>query len=258
MRLDWANHVDLVKQIRRSAQGDAADLTGTDARGLTTVDRRDQEGCHSLGVHKGRAGTDSANSKSRKMVAVFLFWAPAMATFFNEYFGVTRGRGSMTTGLLTYRSSIAFRYSLTPFCCSTARRQKYQKLHADILKYMMFLRDVITAGAINKDLVKAWFLFPEVKQNWLGFSLHGNGGSGLGEDFANSLRANLATLFVDYGWETITSSSHIEKMALVQSGVGRDNISDFTTNLLKDFICKYTEAFAVKHIDPGLAEDGSG
>jgi hypothetical protein len=29
-------------------------------------------------------------------------------------------------------------------------------------------------------------------------------------------------------------------------------ISDFTTNLLKDFICKYTERFAIAHIDPGL------
>jgi hypothetical protein len=29
-------------------------------------------------------------------------------------------------------------------------------------------------------------------------------------------------------------------------------ISDFTTNLLKDFICCYTEKFAVAHIDPSL------
>jgi len=29
-------------------------------------------------------------------------------------------------------------------------------------------------------------------------------------------------------------------------------ISDFTTNLLKDFICRYTESFAIAHIDPSL------
>ncbi len=117
---------------------------------------------------------------------------------------------------------------------------------------MIFLRDKIVAGAINDDLVKAWFMFPEVKQNWLGFSLHGNGGSGLGKDFADALNVNLQKLFSDFGRETITKSSHIEKVCLVRSGVGRDMISDFTTNLLKDFICRYTEKFAVDHIDPSL------
>ena len=70
--------------------------------------------------------------------------------------------------------------------------------------------------------------------------------------FANALRANLQSLFADFGKETVTSGSHIEKVCLVRSGVGRDMISDFTTNLLKDFICKYTERFAVAHIDPIL------
>jgi hypothetical protein len=174
-----------------------------------------------------------------------------MATFFNEYFGVTRDAvddyGAFNVSIINDLPLF-----IDPFLLFNSDKPEYQKLHADILKYMMFLRDAIAAGAINKDLVKAWFLFPEVKQNWLGFSLHGNGGTGLGKDFANSLRTNLTTLFADYGRETITTSSHIEKVALIQSGVGRDNISDFTTNLLKDFICKYTEAFAVQHIDPGL------
>ena len=93
-------------------------------------------------------------------------------------------------------------------------------------------------------------LFSEVRQNWLGFSLVGNGGSGLGVGFARSLSANLANLFADFGEEKITESSHVEKVCLVQSGVGRDNISDFTTNLIKHFICEYTQAFALANIAP--------
>lgn len=141
---------------------------------------------------------------------------------------------------------------IDPFLLFNSPKSDYQQLHADILKYMMFLRDKIISGVVNDDLVKAWFMFPEVKQNWLGFSLHGNGGSGLGKDFADALHVNLQSLFADFGKETITSGSHIEKVCLVRSGVGRDMISDFTTNLLKDFICRYTESFAIAHIDPSL------
>jgi hypothetical protein len=139
---------------------------------------------------------------------------------------------------------------IDPFLLFNSSRADYQQLHNAILKYMIFLRDAVASGRVNDDLVKAWFLFPEVKQNWLGFSLHGNGGNGLGRDFADALKANLQSLFADFGRETITSGTHIEKVCLVQSGVGRDMISDFTTNLLKDYICKYTEAFAIAHIAP--------
>jgi hypothetical protein len=141
---------------------------------------------------------------------------------------------------------------IDPFLLFNSGKPEYQQLHDDILRYMIFLRDKIASGDTNPDLIKAWFMFPEVKQNWMGFSLHGNGGSGLGKDFAEALRANLQKLFADFGKETITSSSHIEKVCLVRSGVGRDMISDFTTNLLKDYICWYTEKFAVDHIDPSL------
>jgi len=174
-----------------------------------------------------------------------------MATFFNEFFGVTTDQidnyGAFNISLINDLPLF-----IDPFLLFNSGKNEYQQLHNDILRYMIFLRDNITSGNINPDLVAAWFMFPEVKQNWLGFSLHGNGGSGLGKDFAEALKANLQKLFADFGQETITSGSHIEKVCLVRSGVGRDMISDFTTNLLKDYICRYTEKFAVAHIDPSL------
>lgn len=104
-------------------------------------------------------------------------------------------------------------------------------------------------GTIAKGLVKHWFLFPEVKQNWLGYSKIGNGGSGLGQKFAAALNDNLSTIFNNFGAEQITQSSHLEKLCLIKDGVGKDSISDFTTNLIKGYICEYTQKFTKNHID---------
>jgi hypothetical protein len=69
-------------------------------------------------------------------------------------------------------------------------------------------------------------------------------------DFARALAGNLNSLFNDFGAEQITRSSHLEKLCLIRDGVGRDMISDFTTNLILRFLCEYTEAFAKKYISP--------
>ena len=172
-----------------------------------------------------------------------------MATFFNEYFAVTPEQlddhGAFNVSIINDLPLF-----IDPFLLFNSKKTEYQQLHKDILKYIIFLREAVAARRITDDLERAWFLFPEVKQNWLGFSLQGNGGSGLGKKFATALRGSLCTLFADFGQETITRGSHIEKVCLVSKGVGRDMISDFTTNLVKQFLCKYTEEFSVAHIDP--------
>ena len=172
-----------------------------------------------------------------------------MATFFNEFFGVSAddvdAHGAFNVSLIN-----DIPLFIDPFLLFHSDKPEYQALHDQILKYIVFLRDAVQDGRVNDDLIKAWFYFPEVKQNWFGFSLRGNGGTGLGKDFAEALAQNLASLFADFGKEKITSGSHIEKVCLVREGVGRDNISDFITNLLKDYLCSYTEGFAKKYIDP--------
>ena len=175
--------------------------------------------------------------------------AAAMATFFNQFFDLEvadiEAYGAFNVSLINDLPLF-----IDPFLLFNSPKPEYQQLHADILRYIIFLRDAVADGRLNDDLEKAWFYFPEVKQNWLGFSLQGNGGTGLGKDFAHSLRANLRTLFASFGQETITQASHIEKVCLVRDGIGRDNISDFTANLVKDFLCRYTQEFALQHIDP--------
>ena len=126
---------------------------------------------------------------------------------------------------------------------------EYQALHRQIIDYLVFLRDRSTEGPVSNGDLKNWYCFPEVKQNWFGFSLVGNGGSGLGINFARELHANLHVVFSNFGEEKITEGSHLEKVCLVSDGVGRDNISDFVTNLIQDFLCQYTERFAVQFLD---------
>lgn len=141
---------------------------------------------------------------------------------------------------------------IDPFLLFNSTKPGYRKLHDEILKYVSFLREMSEGGELLGGLLESWFFFPEVKQNWMGYSRLGNGGTGLGKDFAVSLNRNLNTVFSNFGTEKVSKGSHLEKLCLIRSGVGRDNISDFTTNLIKNFLLDYTQEFAIRHIKPIL------
>ena len=68
-----------------------------------------------------------------------------------------------------------------------------------------------------------------------GWVLAWMGGRGLGKDFAENLFLGLKTIFREFGKEQITKSSHLEKLCLISPLVGRDKISDFTTNFAKKY-----------------------
>lgn len=141
---------------------------------------------------------------------------------------------------------------IDPFLIFNSENEKYQQLHNGIIQYLKFLRDKSTGGNVPDGLLRAWYFFSEVKQNWLGYSLFGNRGTGLGRHFATALNKNLHTIFSNFGNENVTRGSHLEKLCLIQDGVGRDNISDFTTNLIKEFLLEYTQNFAQQYINPDL------
>ena len=137
-----------------------------------------------------------------------------------------------------------------PFLLFNSSTSTYQGLHTKIINYLKFLRDKAAEGHLNDGLLEAWFTFREVKQNWFGYSLEGNQGHGLGMDFARALHSSLGTLFSSFGTETVTRDSHLEKLCLIDDGVGRDNISDFATNLIKGFLAQYTETFSKMYLQP--------
>lgn len=170
-----------------------------------------------------------------------------MNVYFTDFFDVSE---------LTLVEHGAFNISLIndlpvfidPFLLFNSEKREYQKLHDEIITYIKFLREMSEGGQISEGLLHHWFLFPEVKQNWLGYSRVGNSGAGLGRNFAAALNGNLATIFHDFGAEQVTKGSHLEKLCLIRDGVGKDNISDFTTNLIKRFLAEYTQDFAGKYL----------
>jgi hypothetical protein len=141
---------------------------------------------------------------------------------------------------------------IDPFLLFNSKTAAYRALHDEIIKYVRFLRDKSATGKISTGLLGAWYMFPEVHQTWLGFSKMGNRGRGLGVKFARALDRNLNAVFSAFGDEDVTRGSHLEKLCLFESGVGRDNISDLTTNLLKGFLARYTEEFALAFIPETL------
>ena len=139
---------------------------------------------------------------------------------------------------------------IDPFLLYASDKPEYQALHEGILDYLVFLRGKATEGNVTIEKIKRWYRFPEVKQNWLGYSETGNGGSGLGVDFGQSMTNNICGVFPDLRSETITETSHLEKICLFRTGVGRDNVSDFTCNLIKEYLLRYTETFARQYLKP--------
>lgn len=139
---------------------------------------------------------------------------------------------------------------IDPFLLFHSEQADYQVLHQDIIKYVCFLRDKAVAGPISEGNSRAWFYFKEVKQNWLGYSLSGNKGNGLGKEFADNLTRNLRGIFQNFGSELIARGSHLERLCLIEDGVGRDHLSDFCTNLIKSFLLEYTHSFARRYLRP--------
>jgi hypothetical protein len=173
--------------------------------------------------------------------------------YFSDFFNVTPDSlekyGTFNVSLVTDLPLF-----IDPFLLFNSKKKEYQELHDEMIKYLRFLRDKSAQGNVQPGLIAAWYRFPEVKQNHFGFCLSGNSGRGLGNEFAQALDVNLQNLFSDFGsgQNKISKGHHLEKLCLIRDRVGKDFISDFTTNLIKGFLLKYTEAFAKKNIDPSL------
>lgn len=135
---------------------------------------------------------------------------------------------------------------IDPFLLFSSEKPEYQELHDRIVAHLIRLKEIATENQ-NNDLTL--FQFPEIKQNWLGVCKWGNNGRGLGPKFARNLIKAFHGFYASFGTESISSTSHIEKLTLVGSGIGRDFISDFTTNLMFEYLLVYTEAFAKKYLD---------
>lgn len=142
---------------------------------------------------------------------------------------------------------------IDPFLLFNSEKEEYQKLHEDIIDYLLFLKS-ISSENLSKGDIDNYFKFPETKQTWFGYSKTGNGGNGLGKKFANGLTESFRKYLSNFGKE-INTSSHLEKACLFDTGIGKDNISDFTTNLIVGYLAEYTQKFSNKNINEKFLED---
>lgn len=137
---------------------------------------------------------------------------------------------------------------IDPFLFFNSSKPEYQRIHEEMIKYLIFLKKTAQAGQVPKGARKALFTFPEVKQNWLGFSLTLNNGRGLGDQFAKSIIQGFGGALRQFGEETISAGSHLEKLCLIHPGIGKDFISDFSTNMSLGYLAQYTEDFTLRNI----------
>jgi hypothetical protein len=138
---------------------------------------------------------------------------------------------------------------IDPFLLFNSVEPEYSRLHDEIIRYLRFLRDMSGRGGVGKEGLRTYYHFKEVKETCLGFCEGGHAGRGLGASFARALNGSLESLLDTFGRERITQGSHLEKLCLIAPGVGKDMISDFTTNLINGYLCQYTETFAKQHIE---------
>ena len=182
---------------------------------------------------------------------------PELRIYFSDFFDISpatmRAYGAFDVSLINDLPMF-----IDPFLLFNSEKPEYRALHEGMIKYLKFLRDKSIGSELDAGSMYAWYIFKEVRQNWLGFSLSGNRGHGLGTDFAIALHKNFNTAFEDFGEEEIPESPHFEKLTLFDEGVGKDNVSDFTTNLIKKYLLEYTQEFARQHISPELTNDFAG
>ena len=145
---------------------------------------------------------------------------------------------------------------IDPFLLFNSEDEQLLMIHDEMINYLRFLQGKSEDFKEPTDaMMKTWYLFSEVKQTWLGFSLAGNSGRGLGREFAYGLHSGLGSIFKSFGKETITKTPHMEKLCLITSNVGRDKISDFTTNFAKKYLLDYTERFAREYLEPSQCRE---
>lgn len=181
-----------------------------------------------------------------------------MANFkllFSDYFTIEQSKLD-EYGALNICLSADMPLFIDPFLLFASDDENYKQLHQSLIDHLLILKEIAIEdkeSGVNNSI----FRFPEIKQNWLGVSKFGNEGHGLGKDFAKKIIKSFNGFYNSFGDEDITSETHIEKLTILNPGIGRDFISDFTTNLIYDYLLTYTETFALKYLSQDQVQEFS-
>lgn len=140
---------------------------------------------------------------------------------------------------------------IDPMLIFNSTKREYQELHKSIIKYFYFLAKK-SEQSLGKADIKTWYTFKEVCNNWFGYALEGNKGSALDIEFGEFLYQNIKFALNTHG---ISRGIHSEKIMLLCDGSGKDKISDMTVNLIKGYLCEYTQQFAKKNISENFCKN---
>lgn len=175
-------------------------------------------------------------------------------TFFSDFFEIDKSSmkeyGAFDISLIS--DTPAF---IDPFLLYCTTKNTYQTAHKAMIDYIIFLCKKADEAKDNPKIIEKYYYFKEPKQNWLGYVVYGNSGNGLKNEFAEELCINARDYIKNFGCETITSSSHMEKLCLFSDGHGLDNVSDFTTSLIMPFLLNFTEQFSKKYLNSNKCKD---
>lgn len=165
---------------------------------------------------------------------------------FTEYFEISES-DLANFGALNLCLSADLPLFIDPFLLFASKKKKYKELHKHLVSHLLLLKD-LSLEKNGKDVNIDLFRFPEIKQNWLGLSKYGNEGKGLGKKFAVAAIESFNGFYQNFGNEEITKETHIEKLTIINKGVGKDFISDFTVNLIFEYLLEFTENFAITYL----------
>ena len=181
-----------------------------------------------------------------------------MANFkllFSDYFNIDQSVLNQY-GALNVCLSADLPLFIDPFLLFASENEDYKNLHSSLINHILILKEIAIE---DKEIAESngIFKFPEIKQNWLGVSKFGNEGHGLGKKFAKNIIKSFNGFYRTFGDEDISSETHIEKLTILNPGIGRDFISDFTTNLIQDYLLEYTQTFALQYLQPNQIREFS-
>lgn len=127
---------------------------------------------------------------------------------------------------------------IDPFLIFCSDRKDYQLLYDWIINYLRFLTHK-SIWKVSRPEFDEYFLFQEVQETHIGYSLQGNPWKWLWRWFWNMLMSNLRSIFINPA-----NNKHIEKLCIIADNVWKDKISDFTINLIKQYLVDYTAEIA--------------
>ena len=91
--------------------------------------------------------------------------------YFSDFFGidedVIEGYGAVNISLINDLPLF-----IDPFLLFNSDIPEYQQIHNQIIEYLLFLqKQPELHPQLSRGMMLSWYMFSEIKQTWLGFSL---------------------------------------------------------------------------------------